>query len=249
MTRRTYGQFCAVARALDAVGERWTLLLVRELLLGPRRFTDLLAALPGLGTSLLAERLRNLESLGVVHREALPPPAGATVYRLTGSGYRLGPVVRALADWGAGLLDEPAPGEAFRADWVALYVATSAATVTGAPAATTGTSAATATAGSTAAVPTDPQPDETYELRVDDQTCHIRVEGGRPLAGSGPSPAAPALVIRVDRDACIDLGLGRADLRELVAAGRAETEGDADALARAARLFARGKNRPAQEKG
>ena len=114
MTQRSYGQFCAAAKALDVVGERWTLLVVRELLLGPRRFTDLLAALPGLGTSLLTSRLKHLEAAGVIRREQLPPPAGSRVYQITDTGLGVGLVVKALADWGAqlggGLLRRRGPG-------------------------------------------------------------------------------------------------------------------------------------------
>src|SRR5258707_12347535 len=117
--KRSYGQFCAAAKALDVVGERWTLLVVRELLLGPRRFTDLLAALPGLGTSLLASRLKQLEAAGVIRREQLPPPAGSWVYQITDAGLGGALVVKALADWGAGLLETPGPGEAVRAAWLA----------------------------------------------------------------------------------------------------------------------------------
>ena len=76
MSKRSYNQYCAVARSLDIVGERWTLLIVRELLTGPKRFKDLLEGLPGIGTNLLAARLKDLEKYGVVHRGVLPPPAG-----------------------------------------------------------------------------------------------------------------------------------------------------------------------------
>src|SRR5260370_8111330 len=79
--RRSYRQWCAVARALDYVGERWTLLLVRELMVGPKRFKDLLEGLPGIGTNLLTDRLKDLEQAGIVSRRGLPPPAGATVYQ------------------------------------------------------------------------------------------------------------------------------------------------------------------------
>src|SRR5260221_692682 len=132
VTQRSYGQFCAAAKALDVVGERWTLLVVRELLLGPRRFTDLLAALPGLGTSLLASRLKQLEAAGVIRREQLPPPAGSWVYQITDAGLGVALGVKALADWGAGLLDTPGPEEAGRADWLALHMAASAAAGPGA---------------------------------------------------------------------------------------------------------------------
>lgn len=99
-TGRSYRQYCAVARGLDLVGERWTLLLVRELVLGPKRFKDLLEGLPGIGTNLLASRLKDLEAEGIIRRRVLPPPAGSTVYELTEIGQGLEPVILALGVWG-----------------------------------------------------------------------------------------------------------------------------------------------------
>ena len=98
---RTYGDRCGIARALDLVGERWALLVVRELLLGGKRFTDLRAGLPNIGPDMLAQRLRELEGSGVVQRRKLPPPAGAQVYELTAWGRELEPVVLGLGRWGS----------------------------------------------------------------------------------------------------------------------------------------------------
>ncbi|MCR6489387.1 winged helix-turn-helix transcriptional regulator [Amycolatopsis sp. OK19-0408] len=98
-TSRTYGDACATARALDVVGERWALLVVRELLLGPQRFSDVRRALPGASTNLVTDRLRELEGHGVVARRKLPPPAGSTVYELTEWGRELEPIVLALGAW------------------------------------------------------------------------------------------------------------------------------------------------------
>jgi DNA-binding HxlR family transcriptional regulator len=98
---RTYGDACRTAHALDLVGERWALLVVRELLLGPKRFTDLRAGLPRAAPDVLAQRLRELEGAGVVRRRKLGPPAGSRVYELTEWGAELEPVVRALGRWGA----------------------------------------------------------------------------------------------------------------------------------------------------
>ena len=98
---RTYGEACAAAHALDLVGERWGLLVVRELLLGPKRFTDLRAGLPGVSPNVLAERLRGLEGAGVVRRTKLPPPAASKVYELTEWGEELEPVIVSLGRWGA----------------------------------------------------------------------------------------------------------------------------------------------------
>src|SRR4051794_12705 len=100
-TKRTYGDRCGVARALDLVGERWALLVVRELLLGPKRFTDLRTGLPHVGPDVLAQRLRELEQSGIVRRATLPPPAGSRVYELTERGRRLEEVVVALGRFGS----------------------------------------------------------------------------------------------------------------------------------------------------
>src|SRR5262249_46992187 len=105
--RRSYRQYCGIARALDVVGERWTLLLVRELLTGPKRFTDLLAALRGIGANLLTTRLKELEGAGLVRRTALPPPVAIMVYELTDAGTELEPALLALAHWGARYLGTP----------------------------------------------------------------------------------------------------------------------------------------------
>jgi len=100
-TKRTYDDGCAAAHALDLVGERWALLTVRELMLGPKRFTDLRAGLPGVSPNVLAQRLRELESTGVVKRRKLPPPAASKVYELTEWGKELEPVLVQLGRWGA----------------------------------------------------------------------------------------------------------------------------------------------------
>ena len=107
--KRTYGDSCGIARALDLVGERWALLVVRELLLGPKRFTDLRAALPAVSPDVLAQRLRELESVGVLTRRRLPPPAAARVYELTEWGSELEPVLVAIGRWGsrAALPEDP----------------------------------------------------------------------------------------------------------------------------------------------
>ena len=94
---KSYRQFCSVAKALDVVGDRWALLVVRELLLGPRRYTDLLEGLPGIGTNVLSIRLRELRAAGIVTRRRLPAPAPATVYELTDDGLELRTVLQALA--------------------------------------------------------------------------------------------------------------------------------------------------------
>ena len=112
---RNYDQYCPVAHALDAVGDRWALLVARELMQGPKRYTDLAEGLPGIGTNILAARLRHLETAGVVTKKTLPPPAASRVYELTDYGLELKPVIRELALWGARSLGPPtAADELFR---------------------------------------------------------------------------------------------------------------------------------------
>jgi DNA-binding HxlR family transcriptional regulator len=116
---RSYSQYCSVARALDVVGDRWTLLIVRELLLqGPCRYTDLRDGLPGIATNLLADRLRELEAAGLVVREDAPPPIATTLFRLTDRGEALRPVVDELGRWGLPLMVGGPKDEAFRTHWL-----------------------------------------------------------------------------------------------------------------------------------
>ncbi len=118
---RSYRQYCAVAKTLDVLGDRWTLLIVRELMLaGPSRYTDLRNGLPGIATNLLSERLRDLEAAGVVAREEAPPPVASTLFSLTERGETLRPVLDALGTWGVPYMAEgPAPEDAFRGRWLA----------------------------------------------------------------------------------------------------------------------------------
>jgi DNA-binding HxlR family transcriptional regulator len=115
---KTYSQYCPVAHALDVVGERWSLLIVRELLHGPLRYTDLQDRLPGIGTNILACRLRDLESHGVLERRKLPPPTPVTVYALTVAGRALHPVLHQLAHWGVRTLGRPDPDFAGPSGWL-----------------------------------------------------------------------------------------------------------------------------------
>jgi len=107
-TKRTYDDGCAAAHALDLVGERWALLVVRELLLGPKRFTDLRAGLPHASPNVLSDRLRGLEEVGIVRRRRLPPPAASKIYELTAWGEELEPVIIRLGRWGARSPSKPA---------------------------------------------------------------------------------------------------------------------------------------------
>lgn len=111
MAKRSYNQYCGVAHALDLLGERWSLLILRNLLLGPKRYTDLLDGLPGIGTGLLSQRLKELDAAGVITRDTLPPPAASAVYRLTADGEALRPVFHSLSRWGLPRLGAPEPGQ------------------------------------------------------------------------------------------------------------------------------------------
>jgi DNA-binding HxlR family transcriptional regulator len=163
---RAYNQFCPVARVLDVVGERWSLLIVRELLLGPQRFTDLAKGLPGIGTSVLTTRLKELEQNGLVAKRFLPAPAASVVYELTADAVGLARILAAMADWGTTLLGRPAEDDEVQSRWLVLGLAV------------------TADAASV--------PDATYELRIDDDTLHIRAVDGhlQPSQGSAANPDA-----------------------------------------------------------
>jgi DNA-binding HxlR family transcriptional regulator len=116
---RSYQQYCAIAKGLDVVGDRWVLLIVRELMIGgPSRYTDLLKGLPGIATNLLADRLREMEKAGVVRAWAAPPPVATTLFELTDRGHALRPVLEELGKWGAPLLGVPQPTNVFRSHWL-----------------------------------------------------------------------------------------------------------------------------------
>ncbi|MEE1754952.1 winged helix-turn-helix transcriptional regulator [Streptomyces sp. SP18CS02] len=214
--RRSYDQYCAAARALDAVGDRWTLLIVRELLAGPRRYTDLHADLPGVSTDMLASRLKDMERDDLATRRKLPPPASAYVYELTARGRGLLPVLRALAQWGGAALEAPEPTDAVRAHWFAVPLLT-----------------ALEAAGEPGLV----------EVVLDEGTFHVRVgeaavgsasghrgataQDDRPVYGEG------ALLDRVEVDArlsmdaatCVAVGRGDLSIEEGVKAGRIDVAG------------------------
>src|SRR5215217_5304446 len=117
--RKRYDQYCPIARALDLIGERWSLLVVRELMHGPKRYTDLVDHLPGIGTNILASRLRDLEACGIVAKRTLPPPAASRVYELTDYGRELKSVMRELALWGARSLGPPTDDAELFPGWLA----------------------------------------------------------------------------------------------------------------------------------
>jgi DNA-binding HxlR family transcriptional regulator len=120
---KTYGEFCSLAKSLDVVGDRWALLVVRELLLGPRRFTDLQAGLPGVGTNVLSTRLRELEAEGIIERTVVPSPTPAVLYDLTEDGRDLKPVVQAFSRWGARRLTRVGTDDVLKPQWFVLSLA------------------------------------------------------------------------------------------------------------------------------
>ncbi len=119
----SYGQYCSLAKALDVVGDRWTMLIMRELLeQGPCRYTDLKDGLPGIATNLLSQRLRDLESAGLIRREEAAPPIATTLFHLTDAGRELEPALIALAGWGVRYMTQPNDGDEFRSHWFAFPV-------------------------------------------------------------------------------------------------------------------------------
>jgi DNA-binding HxlR family transcriptional regulator len=119
VSKRSYKQYCPVAHALDLIGERWAMLIVKELMHGPKRYTDLAEHLPGIGTNILAARLRALEDCGVIEKRKLPPPAASRVYEVTEYGRALKPVMRELALWGARSLGPPTDKDELFEGWLA----------------------------------------------------------------------------------------------------------------------------------
>ncbi len=118
---RSYHQVCGVAKGLDVIGDRWTLLIVRELLIRDAcRYTDLRNGLPGIATNLLAQRLRELEQAGIIYSQAAPPPVATTLFRLTPRGQDLEPVIKAIGDWSRPLLADPDDGDTFQSHWLLL---------------------------------------------------------------------------------------------------------------------------------
>ncbi|MFI9544196.1 winged helix-turn-helix transcriptional regulator [Streptomyces sp. NPDC052016] len=196
--RRSYDQYCSAARALDVVGDRWTLLIVRELLAGPRRYTDLHADLPGVSTDVLASRLKDMERDGLAARRRLPPPGAAYVYELTGRGRQLLPVLQALGAWGQAELGERRPTDAVRAHWFALPLLRALEGEAG-----------------------------LVEVRLEEGDFHLFVgtpEG--PVYGDGPAPGEPDARLVLDTGTCTALARGELGLHEAVRAGRVDVTGD-----------------------
>ncbi len=208
MTTRSYNQFCALASALDYVGERWTLLIIRELLIGPRRFKDLIEGMPGVSTSLLSERLKTLEQQGLLSQRVLPPPAGSTVYELTPLGQSLEKPILELGKWGAQLLPASLEG-------VALPSLGSMAVTIKAffhPEQAQGV-------------------DETYELRFGAEALQVRIRESALQVRQGEA-IQPAAVFHTDMQSFLGLFTGQIRPDEAIAGGFIRIEGDPGALSR-----------------
>jgi DNA-binding HxlR family transcriptional regulator len=210
-SRRTYGDRCGVARALDVVGERWALLVVRELLLGPKRFTDLRGGLPNLSPDVLSQRLRDLERTGIVRRRKLPPPAGSRVYELTDRGRELEPIVLELGRWGSSAPFPPGEAaigvDAFVIALMTLFDATAAAEI-----------------------------DATYELRLGEDRFRVRVADGRLEVARGGAERPDAIIETDPATLSRVLWHGRR-LAEAKRAGDVSIEGSRPAVTSLLRLF------------
>jgi DNA-binding HxlR family transcriptional regulator len=195
--RRSYDQYCSAARALDVVGDRWTLLIVRELLAGPRRYTDLHADLPGVSTDVLASRLKDMERDGISTRRKLPPPGAAYVYELTSRGRELLPVLQALGEWGQPELGERRATDAVRAHWFALPLLRSLEGV------------------------------GLVEVRLEEGDFHLYVgaEDG-PVYGDGPAPGEPDARLVLDSATCEAVARGELSVADAVRDGRIAVSGD-----------------------
>ncbi|MEU9987446.1 helix-turn-helix domain-containing protein [Streptomyces sp. NPDC048045] len=195
--RRSYDQYCSAARALDLVGDRWTLLIVRELLAGPRRYTDLHADLPGVSTDVLASRLKDMERDGLATRRRLPPPGAASVYELTERGRQLLPVLQALGEWGQAELGERRPTDAVRAHWFALPLLRSL------------------------------EGEGLVEVGLEEGDFHLRVGAGDgPVYGDGPAPGMADARLVMDAGTCAAVARGESTLRQAVRAGLVTVTGD-----------------------
>lgn len=204
-TSRSYGDACAIARALDVVGERWALLVVRELLLGPRRFSDLRHALPNASSNLVADRLRELEGRGVIDRRKLPAPASSWVYDLTEWGRDLEPILLALGDWGIHVPLPPTPAT-LSATSVVLFLRSSARP--------------------------DPQaPPTTCRLELGDCVWTLRAEAGRLHVQPG-EPDSPDASLRADPATLNALLEASGELDAAISDGSVVAAGDLSALRR-----------------
>jgi DNA-binding HxlR family transcriptional regulator len=213
VARFRYAQFCPVARAVEVLGERWTLLIGRELLIGPQRFSDLLRRLPGLSTSVLADRLASLEERGLVARRELPPPAPASVYELTEAGLGLKPLLYELARFGLRFMDWPRPGDHHEPVGLRLGLQVFQR------------------AGAT--------PARAFSLRIPDGERELRIHvAGGPQGTVVSGADAPAdTIVRATSVAVLGLVSGALDPVAAASSGEIRVEGDHSALRELPALF------------
>jgi DNA-binding HxlR family transcriptional regulator len=211
---RSYEQYCAVAKALDLIGERWTLLVLRDLVhLGPRRFSDLRDGLPGIGANLLTQRLRRLEREGLIQRRRLPSPARGVVYELTDLGSALEPTIIELGRWGGRFMGERQAQEAFLPSG---HISAIRATFRGEDARGI---------------------KRVYEFRIEGERFHIDIDDGAVSARLGEA-VKPDLVIETDVPTSIDLMLRRVAPANALRSGSVTIDGSATELRRCIDLLA-----------
>jgi DNA-binding HxlR family transcriptional regulator len=210
-TMRTYGDGCGIAHALDLVGERWALLVVRELLLGPKRFTDLRDGLPNASPNVLSQRLRDLEQGAIVRRRKLPPPAGSSIYELTEWGHELKPIVISLGTWATRSPSFPHDAPV-GTDSVILAL---------------GTFFDAEAAGDLNA---------RYELRLGEHTFDVRIADGEIELERG-SVAAPDAIVETDSDTLSAVIWNGRELADAVRDGALAIAGDERAVTRLIELF------------
>ncbi|HYI45180.1 MAG TPA: winged helix-turn-helix transcriptional regulator [Actinomycetota bacterium] len=214
MSEHRYQQFCALARTLDVVGNRWTLLIIRELRPGPRRFTDLLDGLQGISRKLLTERLRDLERDGIIARTDLPPPAARQVYELTDDGRDLATAMAHLIKWGAKRMGERRSEDLFRPRWVSVAMV--------------GLADREAAKGV----------NETYQYIVGDTAFHFIVDDGSIELRDGPAED-PTVVVTTDEETWAEIAAGTTKTAAAVARGSMSIAGDRRAAKRLAKIFSR----------
>jgi DNA-binding HxlR family transcriptional regulator len=208
MSRRDYNQFCGLATALDAVGERWTLLIVRDLMGGPKRYSDLALSLHGIGTSLLAVRIKQLEADGVLVRRELPPPAASTVYELTPVGWELADALVPLALWGARHQLDPQreDGQGFKPEWSLAVLAR------------------LLRSGSVEDL------HAVYEFHIDGEVAHVTVADNSTFVTTGRAHGQADAVITTDSGSLASLVAGRISVVDAVGSARLVLAGDQTAL-------------------
>lgn len=208
MTSRSYNQYCGLAYALDIVGERWTILIIRELIAGPRRFTDLIEGLPGISTNLLAERLKSLEQQGMLRRRVLPPPAASLVYELTPLAQALETSLLELGKWGSQFVPPSANGATL------LNVGSYALTL------------------KTFFRPEQAQAvNETYELHIDNEVLQVHIAEGEINVRQGEKQKAD-VIFYTDMPTYLGLLQRKIQPDEAISEGLIRIEGDSGALSR-----------------